>query len=53
VHAHPRTGKVGAFLDDMDDGPGSPGRPVLFTSTQGSGRTVMLNAVDDVARTRG
>ena len=42
-----------AFLDAMDDGPGSPGRAVLFTGTRGSGKTVMLNAVEDVAHTRG
>lgn len=44
---------MGAFLDAMDDGPGSPGRAVLFTETRSSGKTVMLNAVEDVARTRG
>lgn len=48
-----REDEVGAFLDAMDDGPGSPGRAVLFTGTRGSGKTVMLNAVEDVARTRG
>jgi hypothetical protein len=41
------------FLEAIDDGPGSPGRATLYTGARGSGKTVLLNAVEDAARTRG
>ena len=41
------------FGEGMDDGPGSPYRALLLTGPRGSGKTVMLNAVEDLARERG
>lgn len=41
------------FLEAIDDGPGSPGRATLYTGARGSDKTVLLNAVEDAARTRG
>jgi hypothetical protein len=32
----------------IEDGPGSPGRMMLFTGTRGIGKTVMLNEVEDL-----
>lgn len=46
-----------AVLDEFDealeDGPGSAGRATLYTGARGAGKTVMLNAVEDLARQRG
>ena len=46
-----------AVLDEFDgalaDGPGASGRAMLFTGARGSGKTVLLNAVEDRARARG
>lgn len=45
------------ILDDIDDafdtGPTHPDYTVLFIGVRGSGKTVMLNAAEDLARTRG
>lgn len=41
------------FVEALEDGPGSSGRAVLFTGARGSGKTVMLNAVEDKAKERG
>jgi hypothetical protein len=35
------------------EGPGSPARATLYTGPRGSGKTVLLNAVEDEARARG
>lgn len=37
----------------IDDGPGAPGRMTLYTGARGTGKTVMLNEVEDLARQRG
>lgn len=41
------------LVEALEEGPGSPHRATLFTGTRGSGKTVMLNAVEDAARARG
>lgn len=41
------------FVEALEDGPGSPGRATLYTGARGSGKTVMLNAVEDSARQHG
>ncbi len=41
------------FSDALDDGPGGPARATLYTGARGTGKTVMLNAVQDEARSRG
>jgi hypothetical protein len=45
------------LLDDfaiaLEDGPGAPGRVTLYTGARGAGKTVMLNAVEDLARQQG
>lgn len=41
------------FAEALDDGPGSAGRATLYTGARGAGKTVMLNAVEDLAKERG
>ena len=41
------------FVEALADGPGSSGRATLYTGARGAGKTVMLNAVEDLARQRG
>jgi hypothetical protein len=41
------------FVEALEDGPGSAGRATLYTGARGAGKTVMLNAVEDCARTQG
>jgi hypothetical protein len=41
------------FAEALEDGPGSAGRATLYTGARGTGKTVMLNAVEDRARRRG
>ena len=41
------------FAEALDNGPGAPGRATLYTGARGTGKTVMLNEVADVARQRG
>lgn len=41
------------FTEALEDGPGASGRASLYTGSRGSGKTVMLNAVEDRARERG
>lgn len=41
------------FAEALEDGPGSSGRATIYTGTRGSGKTVMLNAVEDRARATG
>ena len=47
----------GDLLDEFDDaldaGPGAPGRATVYTGGRGTGKTVMLNEVEDLARRRG
>ncbi|MGH3263203.1 MAG: DUF2399 domain-containing protein, partial [Trebonia sp.] len=42
-----------AFVEALEDGPGSSGRATLYTGARGSGKTVMLNTVEDHAREQG
>ena len=41
------------FAEALEDGPGATGRATLYTGARGSGKTVMLNAVEDRARAQG
>lgn len=41
------------FVEALEDGPGSSGRATLYTGARGSGKTVMLNAIEDRAKERG
>lgn len=41
-----RDGLLEAFTEAIGDGPGSPGRASLYTGPRGSGKTVLLNAVE-------
>jgi hypothetical protein len=41
------------FAEALEDGPGSAGRATIYTGARGSGKTVMLNAVEDRARELG
>lgn len=41
------------FAEALEDGPGSAGRATLYTGARGAGKTVMLNAVEDIARQHG
>jgi hypothetical protein len=47
-----RERQIADFVDALDDGPGAAGRATLYTGTRGSGKTVMLNAIEDEARSR-
>lgn len=41
------------FIDGLDEGVGSPGRLMRITGPRGSGKTVLLTELGDVARKRG
>ena len=41
------------FADGLEYGPGSPGRLMRITGTRGSGKTVMLTDLGNIARERG
>jgi hypothetical protein len=44
---------IEAVAEAIEDGPGAPGRATLYTGPRGSGKTVLLNAVEDRARELG
>jgi len=48
-----RDGMLDDFIEALEGGPGSAGRATLYTGARGSGKTVMLNAVEDRAKERG
>jgi type II secretory pathway predicted ATPase ExeA len=48
-----REEQIDAFRQALDEGPGSPGRATVYTGARGVGKTVMLDAVEDVARQQG
>lgn len=48
-----RDGLIEDFEEALEDGPGSAGRATIYTGARGSGKTVMLNAVEDRARAHG
>lgn len=41
------------FASALDDGPGASGRATIYTGARGTGKTVMLNKVQDVAKKNG
>ncbi len=41
------------FVEALEEGPGSAGRATIYTGARGSGKTVMLNAIEDCARELG
>lgn len=41
------------FADALEDGPGAAGRATIYAGARGSGKTVLLNAVEEQARARG
>jgi Flp pilus assembly CpaF family ATPase len=48
-----RDGLLEDFVEALEDGPGASGRAALYTGARGSGKTVMLNAVEDRTKERG
>lgn len=48
-----RRDALDAFEESLDDGPGAPGLLTIFTGARGVGKTVMLTAAEDLARTHG
>lgn len=41
------------FDEALEDGPGAAGRATLYTGARGAGKTVMLNEIEDRAKSRG
>ena len=41
------------FSEALEIGPGAPARATTYTGARGTGKTVMLNAAQEAARTRG
>jgi AAA ATPase domain len=48
-----RDALIEEFVEGLEDGPGSGARATIYTGARGSGKTVMLNAVEDRARQMG
>ncbi len=48
-----RDSLIEAVAEAIEDGPGAPGRATLYTGPRGSGKTVLLNAVEDQAKNQG
>lgn len=48
-----RADDIADFSYALDDGVGAPGRLMYITGARGVGKTVMLNALGDIARERG
>jgi hypothetical protein len=48
-----RTILLDDFSEALAEGPGSPGRATIYTGARGSGKTVMLNEIEDRSRERG
>ncbi len=48
-----RDGLLDDFAEALEDGPGSAARATIYTGARGSGKTVMLNAVEGRAREHG
>jgi hypothetical protein len=48
-----RDSMIEDFVESIEDGPGAAGRATLYTGARGSGKTVMLNAIEDRAKTFG
>ena len=41
------------FEEALEEGPGAPARATIYTGARGTGKTVMLTAVEKLARNRG
>ncbi|MGN0287449.1 MAG: AAA family ATPase [Atopobiaceae bacterium] len=48
-----REAVIDDFMDGMDEGPGAPGRLMRITGPRGSGKTVLLTELGDIASDRG
>ncbi len=48
-----RDALIDEFVEALEDGPGAAGRATLYTGARGSGKTVMLNAVEGAAKQLG
>lgn len=48
-----RDALIGEFVESLEDGPGAAARATIYTGARGSGKTVMLNAIEDRARELG
>lgn len=48
-----RSEELAAFDRALDRGPGAPGLATLYVGMRGTGKTVMLNEVEDLARSKG
>lgn len=48
-----RDAELEAVAEALGGGPGAPARAALFTGLRGAGKTVLLNAVEDLARRSG
>lgn len=48
-----REAVIDDFIDGMDEGPGAPGRLMRITGPRGSGKTVLLTQLGDIASDRG
>ena len=48
-----RTKELNSFKEALQEGPGSPGRAMLFTGARGMGKTVLLNEIENIARDHG
>ena len=44
---------IAQFAEGIDDGPGAAARATLYTGARGTGKTVLLNAAEEQARSRG
>lgn len=48
-----RNDLIEEFSASLDDGPGASGRATIYTGARGTGKTVMLNKVQEVAKNNG
>lgn len=48
-----RSKELASFKEALQEGPGSPGRAMLFTGARGMGKTVLLNEIENIARDHG
>jgi hypothetical protein len=44
---------IAQFAEGLDDGPGAAARATLYAGARGTGKTVLLNAAEEQARSRG
>jgi hypothetical protein len=44
---------IDEFVEAIEDGPGAAGRATLYTGPRGSGKTVLLNAIEDRTKAKG